>query len=48
MRSATETLKLNRLWIVAPVKARCELAPGIELCPLTEWPAAWREAEERH
>ena len=37
MRVAMEDLNLHRLWIVAPVKSRYGLAPGIEVCPLTEW-----------
>jgi predicted AAA+ superfamily ATPase len=43
MRSAFETLKLDRLWIVGPVKTRCELDSGIESCPLALWPEVWRE-----
>jgi len=39
MRSAMEDLKLHRLWIIAPVKARYPLAPGIEVCPLKDWTA---------
>ena len=38
MREAIETLKLDRLWVIAPVKMRYELAPGIEVCPLAAWP----------
>jgi len=37
MRAAIETLKLERLWVIAPAKSRYELAPDIEVCPLTEW-----------
>jgi hypothetical protein len=40
MRTAVESLSLERLWVIAPVKSRYELAPGIDACPLTEWPSA--------
>jgi uncharacterized protein len=39
MRVAMEDLGLARLWVVAPVKTRYEAAPGIEVCPLTDWSA---------
>lgn len=39
MHVAMQDLQLSRLWVIAPVKARCELAPGIEVCPLPEWSA---------
>ncbi len=38
MRAACETLRLDCLWVVAPVRSRYPLAPGIEVCPLAEWP----------
>ena len=37
MRSAMQDLKLARLWIMAPVKSRYSVAPGIEVCPPHEW-----------
>jgi hypothetical protein len=37
MRAARETLRLDGLWVVAPVKTRYALAPGIGVCPLSEW-----------
>ncbi len=37
MRAARETLRLDGLWVVAPVKTRYVLAPGIDVCPLSEW-----------
>ncbi len=40
MRTAMEDLHLHRLWVIAPVKARYEPVPGIEVCPLHAWNAA--------
>ena len=37
MTAAMETLRLDGLWVVAPVKSRYPLAPGVEVCPLSEW-----------
>ena len=37
MTAAMETLRLDGLWIVAPVTSRYPLAPGIEVCPLSAW-----------
>jgi len=37
MKVAMQTLRLDGLWMIAPVKARYPLAPGIEVCPLSEW-----------
>ncbi len=39
MRVAMADLKLARLWVVAPIKARYEAAAGIEVCPLSDWTA---------
>lgn len=37
MRVAMTTLRLEKLWIMAPVPSGYPLAAGIEVCPLTEW-----------
>ena len=39
MRVAIEDLQLARLWVIAPVRSRYEAAPGIEVCPPSEWTA---------
>jgi hypothetical protein len=39
MRVASEDLQLARLWVLAPVRSRYEAAPGIEVCPPSEWSA---------
>jgi len=44
MTVAMDTLRLDGLWIIAPVKSRYPLAPGIEVCPLSEWGPARLEA----
>ncbi len=40
MTVAMDTLRLDGLWIIAPVKSRYPLAPQIEVCPLSEWGVA--------
>jgi predicted AAA+ superfamily ATPase len=37
MHIAMQDLDLAALWILAPVKARYEVAPGIEVCPPEAW-----------
>ncbi len=47
MHAALETLHLDRLWIVAPVKGRTEVAQKIEICPLSLWLDAWNETARK-